>query len=50
MRLGRPRTSDAVDAAVAPLARDDDQIATSAPDELERLVGAAGRYVDVITV
>lgn len=48
--LGRSRTSDAVDAAVALLALDDDQIATSDPDDLERLVAATGRYVDVITV
>jgi hypothetical protein len=48
--LGRSRTSDATDAAVALLALDDDQIATSDPDDLVRLVGAAGRYVDIVAV
>jgi hypothetical protein len=48
--LGRAQMADAIDAAVALLAADDDQIATSDPDDLVRLVRAAGRHVDVITV
>lgn len=48
--LGRAGTADAVDAVVALLAADDDQLATSDPDDLIRLVRAAGRHVDVVTV
>jgi len=42
--------TDAVDAAVALLAADDDRIVTSDPEDLRRLVLAGGRHVDVIAV
>lgn len=48
--LGRAGLADAVDAAVALLAADDDRIVTSDPEDLRRLVVANGRHVDVITV
>jgi hypothetical protein len=48
--LAHAGTADAIDAAVALLAADDDRIATSDPDDLIRLVRASGRHVDVITV
>lgn len=48
--LGRAGTADTIDAAVALLAADDDRIATSDPDDLQRLVAANGRHVDVIAV
>jgi hypothetical protein len=46
----RAGTTDAVDAAVALLAADDDRIVTSDPDDLRRLVEANGRHVDVIAI
>jgi len=48
--LGGARMTDAVDAAVALLAADDDRIVTSDPEDLRRLVLAGGRHVDVIAV
>lgn len=48
--LGRAGTADAVDAAVALLAADDDRVVTSDPEDLRRLVAANGRHVDVIAV
>ncbi len=48
--LGRAHLGDAVDAAVVALATDDDRIVTSDPDDLQRLVDAAGRHIDVIAI
>jgi hypothetical protein len=48
--LGRTRTRDAVDAAVAALAVDDDLIVTSDPQDIRALVAAAGIHADVIPV
>jgi len=48
--LGRARRSDAIDAAVVVLASDDDRIVTSDPDDIQPLVNASGRHVDVIPV
>ena len=50
MLLGRARASDAVDAAIVALASDDDRIVTSDPEDIARLVTAAGCHVDVIPV
>jgi hypothetical protein len=47
--LARARMKDVVDAAVALLAEDGDRIVTSDPDDIERLVDALGRDVDVVT-
>lgn len=41
-------TSDAIDAALAVLARHGDRVVTSGPDDLALLVGATGQRVDVI--
>ena len=46
--LARSGLVDAVDAAVAALARHEDQIVTSDPGDLAVLVAATGRRVDVI--
>ena len=46
--LARSRTKDVIDAAVALLAQDGDRIVTSDPDDIERLVEALGRDVEVI--
>jgi hypothetical protein len=46
--LGRARLEDPIDAAVVALAVDGDQIVTSDPDDVQRLVEASGRRVDVI--
>jgi len=46
--LGKARTTDVVDAAVAVLAMDGDSILTSNPDDIARLVAAAGIDADVV--
>jgi hypothetical protein len=46
--LALTRGSDVIDAALVLLARDDDQIATSDPEDLRALVEAAGRFVELI--
>lgn len=46
--LGRARATDAIDAAVAELAHDGDRIVTSDPADLQRLVAASGRDIDVV--
>lgn len=46
--LARARASDAIDAAVAALADDEDRIVTSDPVDIQRLIEASGRHVDVI--
>lgn len=48
--LGRARTSDAIDAAVAVLANTDDVIVTSDVDDLKHLTDTLGRYVDIVGV
>jgi hypothetical protein len=48
--LGRARQSDAVDAAVVVLADADDLILTSDPLDLQALVEAWGRPIDVVPV
>lgn len=48
--LARARRDDAIDAAVVVLASDDDRIVTSDPEDIRRLVEAAGLHVDVIAV
>jgi len=46
--LGRTGLSDAVDATVAVLAQDGDQILTSDPNDLRRLTAAANRAVTIV--
>ena len=46
--LGRAGTSDAVDAAGVVMARDGDQILTSDPADIKRLVTASGRSIQVV--
>ena len=48
--LARTRTSDVIDAALALLAQDGDELLTSEPTDLRKLVAAIGVHVDVITV
>jgi hypothetical protein len=48
--LARTSTSDAIDAALAALARHGDRILTSDPDDLALLVGATDQRVDVVPV
>ena len=40
--LAKSKTADVVDAALVVLARDDDQIVTSDPDDIEHLLACAG--------
>jgi hypothetical protein len=46
--LGRTRQADAIDAAVVLLASDGDEIVTSDSDDLDPMVGATGRHVELI--
>jgi hypothetical protein len=48
--LARSGTADAIDAAVVALAEDGDRILTSDPDDIDRLVAAAGLEVEVVAV
>lgn len=48
--LARSGTSDPIDAAVVALAEDGDRILTSDPDDIDRLVEAAGLDVEVVPV
>lgn len=48
--LARTRTKDVIDAALALLAQDGDELLTSDPSDLRKLVVAAGAHVDVIKV
>jgi hypothetical protein len=50
MLLGRTKTSDVIDGAVALLATDGDEILTSDIDDLRKLVRAAGAHVDIVKV
>ena len=46
--LGVTRKSDVLDAALVLLAEDGDRIVTSDPDDIETLVAATGRHVELI--
>lgn len=48
--LARTKTTDVIDAAIALLARDGDELMTSDPTELRRLIRATGAHVDIIEV
>ena len=48
--LAKTRTADVVDALLIGLARDGDTIATSDPDDLARLLAAAGKDATVLTI
>jgi hypothetical protein len=48
--LGRTKTSDVIDGAVALLATDGDEVLTSNIHDIRRLVRATGAHVDVIKV
>lgn len=48
--LGRAGTRDVIDAAVVLLARDDDEILTSDPEDLADLAAVAGTHVEIIPV
>lgn len=48
--LARSRTTDVIDAALALLAQDGDEILTADPDDLRLLVAASGVHADVIDV
>jgi hypothetical protein len=50
MLLGRTKTSDVIDGAVALLATDGDEILTSDVDDLRELVRATGAHVDIVKV
>lgn len=46
--LARTRRTDVIDAALILLARDDDDVVTSDPDDLKALAAASGRHVELI--
>jgi hypothetical protein len=46
--LARTRGRDVIDAALALLAADGDEIVTSDPDDLEPLARVLGRHVEII--
>lgn len=48
--LARSRSTDVIDAALALLAQDGDEILTSDPDDLRVLVAASGVHADVVEV
>jgi hypothetical protein len=48
--LAAARRADVVDAALALLAEDGDQIVTSDPHDLEPLAAASGRHVEIVPV
>jgi hypothetical protein len=48
--LGKTRTADVIDAALALLAAEGDSLLTSDPSDLAALVAAAGVQVDVVRV
>jgi hypothetical protein len=48
--LARSRSTDVIDAALALLAQDGDEILTSDPDALRVLVAASGVHADVVEV
>jgi hypothetical protein len=48
--LGKAGMSDPVDATVVLISRSGDRIATSDPDDIQRLIDAAGRRVTLVPV
>ena len=48
--LARTRTADVIDAALALLAQDGDELLTSDPKDLRKLVAATGVHVDIVAV
>ena len=48
--LARTKTGDVIDAALALLARDGDELLTSDPRDLRPLVRASGAHVDIVPV
>lgn len=50
MLLAASGLNDAIDAGVVCLATDDDVIATSDPDDIDQLVQASERHVDIVPV
>jgi hypothetical protein len=48
--LGRSGRSDVIDAALVVLAEDGDEIFTADPDDLDELVQAAGKDIDLVRV
>lgn len=48
--LARTKTTDVIDAAIALLASDGDELMTSHPTDLRRLIRATGAHVDIIEV
>jgi hypothetical protein len=48
--LSQARRSDVIDAALVLLAEDGDAIATSDPDDLERLAAASDRHIELVRV
>lgn len=48
--LARSRSADVIDAALALLAQDGDEILTSDPDDIRVLVAASGVHADVVEV
>lgn len=48
--LGQAKTKDVIDASVVLLARDGDDIYTSDPEDLKRLVEATGTHIELIPV
>lgn len=48
--LGKTRTADVIDAALALLAAEGDSLLTSDPNDLAALVAAAGVHVDVVRI
>jgi hypothetical protein len=48
--LARSRSTDVIDAALALLAQDGDEILTSDPDDIRVLVAASGAHADIVEV
>ena len=48
--LARAGSEDVIDAALALLAQDGDEVVTSDPADLERLLATAGRHVELVVV
>jgi hypothetical protein len=48
--LARTKTTDVIDAAIALLASDGDELVTSDPKDMRRLIRATGAHVDIIEV